>query len=123
MGTRGQKTFLDRLKGDKLVWIIALLLCLFSLVCIFSATSRQVNDDLNRLQIMRSQFITVLAGIVVMVICFACNFKWFKKISKYGFWFSFLLLMMLVLHVKAGPVRALYVNQAWRIISFFVTAQ
>ena len=113
------KISLNRIKGDKLVWIIALLLCLFSLVCIFSATSRQVTSDVNRLHIVRDQFVTVVAGIIVMVFCFACNFKWFKALSRYGFWFSLVLLLMLVGHVKAGPIRALNINDAYRIISFF----
>ena len=113
------KIKISNIKGDKLVWIIALLLCLFSLVCIFSATSRQVTSDVNRLHIVRDQLVTVLIGVVVMVFCFACNFKWFKALSKYGFWFSLVLLIMLVGHVRLGPIRALNINDAYRIISFF----
>ena len=110
---------LNRIKGDKLVWIIALLLCLFSLVCIFSATSRQVTSEVNRLHIVRDQLVTVVAGVVVMVFCFACNFKWFKALSRYGFWFSLVLLLLLVGKVNMGPIRALNINDAYRIISLF----
>ena len=48
-------TFADRLEGDKVVWIIVLLLILFSIVCMFSSSSRLLRDGMTRIDLVKSQ--------------------------------------------------------------------
>ena len=62
--------FFDRIEGDKVVWIIALMLILFSIVCIFSSTSRLLEGTQTRIDIVRSQLFVVLGGLVLIIICY-----------------------------------------------------
>ena len=58
---RGLWNFIDNIKGDKVIWIIALLLIIFSVLTIFSSTST-LSDD-NRVEIMKSHTGIALIGL------------------------------------------------------------
>ena len=109
--------FIDRLKGDKVVWIIVLFLCMFSLVSIFSSTSQLATETMSRIDIARSQLITILIGLAVIVIVYNINsIKIFKFFSSLGFPISLFLLLLLDIHVDTGFLQAKAVNGAWRIL-------
>ena len=54
--------FVDHFEGDKVVWIIALMLILISIVCIFSSTSRLLEGSQTRVDIVKSQLLIVAAA-------------------------------------------------------------
>ncbi len=120
-GTKKKNTlwnFADSFEGDKVVWIIVLMLILFSIVCMFSSSSRLLRDGMTRLDLMRDQFIVVLAGLAVIILCYNIkNIKFFRWCSQWGFLLSLLLLGLLDMHVDTPLVRALNINNAYRILS------
>ena len=109
--------FMDRLAGDKVVWIIVLFLCLISLVSIFSSTSQLATEANTRIDIIRTQFFTILAGLAVIIVIYKIdNIRVFKWLSKWGFLLSLVMLLLLDLHLQLGPVKASSINGAWRIL-------
>ena len=110
-------TFADRFEGDKVVWIILLMLCLLSIVCMFSSSSRLLDDGMSRLDIVKEQFFTVLAGLAVVIFLYNVkNIKWFRIAGALGFPFSLLLLVLLDARVHRPFLRAIELNGAYRIL-------
>ncbi|MBO4455569.1 MAG: FtsW/RodA/SpoVE family cell cycle protein [Bacteroidales bacterium] len=109
--------FFDRIEGDKVVWIIALMLILVSIVCIFSSTSRLLEGHQTRLDIVRSQLMIVAAGLAVIIICYNIkNIKVFRWLSQWGFAVSFVLLGLLLSKIDTGFLRSIELNGARRIL-------
>lgn len=111
--------FLDHLGGDKVVWIIVTMLILTSLVCIFSSTSRLLRTGETRVDIIKSQFTIVFAGLVAIILC--CSIKKieiYRKLSISGFIVSALLLVFLDAGISIGPLKAADINTARRVIKF-----
>ena len=110
--------FFDRIEGDKVVWIIVLMLILISIVCIFSSTSRLLEGHQTRLDIVRSQLFIVAAGLAVIVVCYNIkSIKVFRWLSQWGFLVSAALLGLLVSKVDLGFIRSIELNGARRILS------
>ena len=111
--------FADRLEGDKVVWIIALMLILISIVCIFSSTSRLLEGSQTRLDIVRSQILVVSLGLVLIIICYNIkNIKFYRVLSKWGFPVTFILLTLLISKINTGVVKSIEINGARRILQF-----
>ena len=109
--------FADSLEGDKVVWIIVLMLILFSIVCIFSSTSRLLEGGQTRLDIVRSQLFIVAGGLALIIICYNIkNIKIFQWCSKWGFLLSLLLLVLLLLRVDLPFLKSIEINGARRIL-------
>lgn len=108
------------LKGDIVIWAIVMMLILISIVCIFSSTSRLLEGDQTRVDIVRSQLKIVAAGVAVILICFSIkSTRIFRMFSKWGFLVSALMLLFLDLHDiigAIGPIKPIKINEAWRII-------
>lgn len=113
-------TFIDRLPGDKVVWIIILFLCFISLVSIFSSTSQLATEGNTRLDIVQDQLKTIVMGLGLIIICLMFNsIEFFRKVSSIGFITSFALLLALLLlrtEDKTAFIRAASINGAWRIL-------
>ena len=107
----------DRIEGDKVVWIIVLMLILLSIVCIFSSTSRLLDEGQTRMDMVKGQLLIVAAGLALIIVCYNIRkiaiFRW---CSKWGFAVSFALLLLLDLHANLGFVKAIELNKAWRIL-------
>ena len=109
--------FFDKIEGDKVVWMISLMLILMGIVCIFSSTSRLLTGSESRLDIVGGQLKIVLVGIAVIVVCYCIrNMNVFRWFSKWGFLFSVLLLGILDLHIRTPFIKAVNLNGAWRIL-------
>ena len=109
--------FVDHFEGDKVVWIIALMLILISIVCIFSSTSRLLEGSQTRVDIVKSQLLIVAAGLVVIIICYNIkNIKILRALSMLGFPLSLVLLLILDLHKPFGPFVPINLNNAYRIL-------
>lgn len=107
----------DYLEGDKVVWIIVLMLILISLVCMFSSTSRLLSDGMTRVDLLKGQFIVVLAGLALIILCYAIkDIRVFRWISKWGFLISFGLLFLLVIRIDTPIVKSIELNGARRIL-------
>ena len=112
-------TFADRFEGDKVVWIIVLLLVLFSIVCMFSSSSRLLRNGETRIDLVKNQFLVVLAGMAVIIICYNIkNIRFFRWCSQWGFLISFVMLALLDAHINLPFLKALNINNAYRILSF-----
>ena len=111
-------TFADHFEGDKVVWIIVLLLILFSIVCMFSSSSRLLRDGMTRLDLVRDQFFVVLAGLAVIIVCYNIkNIAFFRWCSQWGFLVSLAMLALLDAHINLPFIKALNINNAYRILS------
>ena len=90
--------FLDHLAGDKIVWIILLMLMLLSILFIFSSSSRLTSVSTSRLDIMLDHLKVVgLSLIFVIVIYNIKDIEFFRKCSRFGFAISFILLIVLII--------------------------
>jgi len=108
----------DRLEGDKVVWIIVLMLILISIVCMFSSTSRLLHDGLTRIDLVGNQMVIVGVGLAVILICYNIKSKKFYRVcSMLGLPVSLILLLLLDIHVNLPFVKALNINNAYRILS------
>lgn len=121
MATKKKKSFwniADLVEGDKVVWIIVLILILFSIVCMFSSSSRLLKEGMTRVDLVWSQFKIVFVGLIIIIICYSIkNINIFRWFSKFGFLFSLLLLGLLDARVSNPLVRAIQINDAYRILA------
>ena len=109
--------FFENTEGDKVVWIIVLMLIMFSILCIFSSTSRLLGPGQSRLDIVWDHLKIVIFGLVLILICYAIpNLNFFRKLSSLGFIFSLGLLAVLISGVNLGFVKSIEINGARRII-------
>lgn len=98
----------DRIRGDKVVWMILTMLILFSIVSIFSSTSMlaTMQPGTSRMDIFIDQLWIVIAGIVIIFICYKIPYiKLFRVLSQFGFALSAILLLCLILNIRAVEVN------------------
>ena len=104
-------------RGDKVVWMIVLMLIMFSILCIFSSTSRLLGPGQSRLDLVWDHLKIVIFGLLLIIGCyFIPGIKLFRTLSSLGFWVSFVLLAFLISGLNLGPVRSIELNGARRII-------
>ena len=113
--------FVGNLQGDKVVWMIVLLLILLSIVAIFSSTPLlAIQQQTTRMAIMKEQLLISLAGLFFIILCYNIKSqRFFRAFSKLGWGISMLLLVFLMAHGNLGVIKALYINDAWRSIAVF----
>lgn len=120
MVTDKKKTFwnfFENTEGDKVVWIILLMLIMVSILCIFSSTSRLLGPGQSRLDLVWDHLKIVILGIILILICyFIPNITFFRKVSSLGFIFSLGLLLFLISGLDLGFIRSIEINGARRII-------
>lgn len=114
-GKRKFWNFIDNFKGDKVIWMIVLLLILISLVTIFSSTSGLAKGDTTRLDIFFDQFRLVLGGLLIIIVCYNIpSIGIIRRLSVLGFPLSAALLFCLIAGIGAeeinGAVRSLKVG-------------
>ena len=95
--------FVGNLQGDKVVWMIVLLLILLSIVAIFSSTPLlAIQQHTTRTAIMKEQLLISLAGLFFIILCYNIRSqRFFRAVSKLGWGFSMLLLIFL--HLPRRP--------------------
>ncbi len=110
-------TFFDSLEGDKVVWIVALMLIMISIVCLFSSTSRLLTGNQTRLDIVRGQSIIAVLGLGLIVLCYNIkNIKVFRWFAKWGALVSILLLLLLISKIDTPFIKSIELNGARRIL-------
>lgn len=99
-------------KGDKALWVIYCLLCLFSLMTIYSASSRLTFGSMKHWEPLVSQFGFLLVGFVIIILVSSMPCKYFKLIPLLGLPISFFMLLY-TLFMQQG------INDASRWMSLF----
>ncbi len=109
---------MDRFTGDKVIFLIALFLMLISVISVFSSTPRLANDTgSDRITIMVDQLKVVAIGFfLIFTLYFLGRADWYKKASMLGYGASLAVLIILVLNLNLGFVRAGEINGARRIL-------
>ena len=117
----GKKNIFSRIagniaEGDKVIWIVTLILIMFSMVSIFSSTSLMAKGDQTRTVIFCKHLIVAVAGAAVIIgISAIPGIAFFRRISRFGFLASFILLLMLICRVKIGSfISVPYMNGVCR---------
>lgn len=91
--------FVDNLEGDKVVWMVVILLILFSIVTIFSSTSLlALKQGSSRIAIGGEQLLVALTGVVVIIVCYNIpKIGFFRVISQLGYFASMIPLLLLTI--------------------------
>ena len=109
---------MDRFAGDKVIFLIAMFLMLVSVISVFSSTpllAIELKSD--RTAIMVDQLKLVGLGFVIILALYGFfKVEWYRKLSRWGFAVSFVLLAVLVFKLNFGFVRAGEINGARRIL-------
>ena len=109
--------FFEGVEGDKVVWIIVLLLMLISVLCMFSSTSRLLSSGQSRLGVVKEQLILVAAGLAIVIAIYNIRqLGILRFFSRFGFIVSLLLLGMLDLKLDLGFIKSIEINGARRIL-------
>ena len=111
--------FIDNLAGDKVVWMIVLMLILSSVVCIFSSTAMMTTAKLSRTDIIVDQLKVIVLGLACILFCYLVirDVKWYKRFAPWCFPISLIALIFVMGHMKIGDfIQASHINNAWRVI-------
>lgn len=111
--------FIDNLAGDKVVWMIVLLLILFSIVCIFSSTAMMTTEKLSRTDIILEQLKVIGLGLMCILFCYLVirDVKWYRRLAPWCFPLSMAAIIFVMAHMKIGDfIQATHINYAWRVI-------
>lgn len=114
---KGLWRIIDSIEGDKVIWIIVLLLILISVLAIFSSTPLLSQES--RIEIMKSHGKVAIAGLALIFVLykFVTKIGIYRFFSQFGFFVSLALLILLDGHCKLGFINAQYLNGAWRTLS------
>ncbi len=90
------KQILKNIKGDKVIWIVVLLLSLISLLCVYSSSGAlaQKNTGGNTEYYLIKQALFVLFGFVFLYIIHLIKYTYFAKISVFLLLISIILLIV-----------------------------
>ena len=120
-GKWGLGSIIDSIEGDKVIWIVALLLIVISVLVLFSSTP--LLSDKSRIEIMKEQGLLALGGLALIFFLykFITRIGIYRFFSQFGFIVSFVLLAILDAHGKLniGPICAEEINGAWRTLDVF----
>ena len=107
----------ENFEGDKVVWMIVLLLMLISVLCMFSSTSRLLERGQSRIDVVKDQLLFVGIGIGIIIGIYNIrNLGWLRWLSKMGFIVSLGFLLALDLKIDLGFIRSIEINGARRIL-------
>lgn len=114
---KGLWSIIDSIEGDKVIWIIVLLLILISVLAIFSSTP--LLSDESRIEIMKSHGGVAIFGLAMIFVMykFINKIGIYRVLSQFGFFITFVLLLILDFHVDMGFLKAQHINGAWRTLS------
>ena len=119
-GNKGKKTnfwnFIDNFEGDKVIWIIVLILIMFSILAVSSSTPLlAIMQNSTRAAIIKDQLMIAGVGLIAIILIYNIRSNWiFREISQLGFLVSFVLLMFLFIGIKLPFMKAVSINGAVR---------
>ncbi len=113
-GRKGLWSIIDSIEGDKVIWIIVLLLILISVLAIFSSTP--LLSEESRIAIMQKHGLVALGGLAMIFFMYKFITKiWvYRVLSQLGFALTFILLLILDLKLDLGFIKSQTINGATR---------
>lgn len=121
--TGGFWNLLDRIQGDKVIWIVVIFLTLLSIVALFSSTSLDaavMKGEKTRMNNFIVQVGMVSVGFIIMYgIYLIPGMKLFKWFSQWGFLISAFFLAIPLLGINLGFAKPGTINGASRFILVF----
>ena len=109
-------------KGDKVVWVIFLCLCLISIVEVFSASSTLIYKTGNHWDPITRHSTFLIAGAILVILFHNIKYKWFQVLPLFLFLVSipFLVLLLLFDNLNiAGMLVIEKTNNAGRWVQLF----
>jgi cell division protein FtsW len=87
---------LSNIKGDRVIWVIVLLLSVVSMLAVYSSISTLAykSGSGNQMIILIKHGITVLLGIMLMYYVHKLKFTYYSRIAQIAFWVSIPLLVL-----------------------------
>jgi cell division protein FtsW len=88
--------FLKNIKGDKVIWVIVLFLCIFSLLAVYSSTGTLAyrKQGGNTEYYVIKHFVILFLGFILMYLTHRVKYTYFSRISQVGLILSLPLLIM-----------------------------
>ncbi len=76
---------LNGVKGDKVIWIIILSLCIISLFAVYSSGVSLANkNDTSTISMLFKQFSFVIFGLAALMLCYMVPLSWYRRLAKTG---------------------------------------
>jgi len=106
-------SIIHRLRGDKVIWTVVLLLSLISIAAVYSSSSSlALREDKSTFDILLRQLRFVVFGLTALYICYKFPLKWYRNLAVAGLIVSIGLLIATLFVGKS-------LNDADRWISIF----
>ncbi len=88
--------FTKNIKGDKVIWIVVILLSIFSLLAVYSSTGTLAykKQHGNTEYYLVKHFLILVFGLGLMYMTHLIKYTYYSRISQVGLWLTFLLLAM-----------------------------
>ena len=88
-------TFIKDIKGDKIIWMIGFILCIASIMAVYSATSSMAYQtlDASNERFLIQQILFILGGAVVTYLCYRFHYMRYAQFAKIIFGITILLLL------------------------------
>lgn len=103
-------------KGDKVIWIIFLFLCVISIIEVFSAASTLTYKSGDHWAPITQHCVFLMIGLVIMILMHNINYKWFQAFPTLLYPIS---IILLALTMFMGYYMDSRVNGAARWMNFF----
>ncbi|MDR2407152.1 MAG: FtsW/RodA/SpoVE family cell cycle protein [Bacteroidales bacterium] len=90
------KKFIGKLKGDRIIWGIIVLLSIFSIFVVYS-TGSKLGDPLHKESLwffIRGHVFYLVLGFLIMYVMSNINYRWIGRLSKIGFLVGLLLVFL-----------------------------
>ena len=116
---KGKKNFwnlIDNFEGDKVIWMIVLILIMISILAVSSSTPLlAIMQNSSRAEIIKDQLMIAGFGLIVIILIYNIKSIWiFRELSQLGFIISFILLMLLFVGINLPFMKAASINGAVR---------
>ncbi|MFA6770323.1 MAG: FtsW/RodA/SpoVE family cell cycle protein [Bacteroidales bacterium] len=89
-----KKSFFLNVRGDKVIWVIVLLLCFISIVAVYSSSSALAyKEQKSTIYFLFRQMRFVIFGVTALYICYKIPLGWYRMLSYFSLFVSILLLV------------------------------
>jgi len=103
-----------RLRGDRIIWFIVAIFAMISIIAVFSVGSflaKSNPDMMSKTSIYIEQLGSVALGFAALFVCYAFNYKFYRKAAPFIFGITLVMLLMLFIPAfqdkRNGAVRGL----------------
>lgn len=88
--------FFKNIKGDKVIWIVVIILLIFSLLAVYSSTGTLAykKQQGNTEYYLIKHFMILILGMVLMYFTHLIKYTYYSRISQIGLWLTFPLLIV-----------------------------